>query len=337
MKRSFAAQAWVIWLLTMATFTLLTRNPFYILILLLVARVVQAACALPGVGVKLRFWRIALIIISLSILFNVFLVHIGETVIMTLPENWWVIGGSLTLEAAVYGVISGLTLVTLLAVFLAFNSVVPTSELIRLTPRALANIGLVVMIAVTYVPETMDQLQRIRDAQAIRGHRLRGIRDWQPIVIPLLIGGLERAMNLAETMVARGYGATTNVRHSTALQLGLLATLLLTLGGWMLTFWIGRYGWVLVLAGFALIAGMSRWLGKQVTHTRYRSRSWNKWDWMVVLCTMVPFLVVIFPIPFMDRSALFYTPYPQATLPSFDVLLGLALATLVLPAILVEL
>jgi energy-coupling factor transport system permease protein len=76
---------------------------------------------------------------------------------MTLPENWWVIGGSLTLEAAVYGVISGLTLVTLLALFLAFNSAVPASELIRLTPRAFANIGLVVMIAVTYVPETMDR------------------------------------------------------------------------------------------------------------------------------------------------------------------------------------
>jgi energy-coupling factor transport system permease protein len=321
----------------MATFTLLMRNPLYILILLLVARVVQAACALPGVGVKLRFWRIALIIISLSILFNIFLVHTGETVIMTLPENWWVIGGLLTLEAAIYGVISGLTLVTLLAVFLAFNSVVPASELIRLTPRALANIGLIVMIAVTYVPETMDQLQRIRDAQAIRGHRLRGLRDWQPIVIPLLIGGLERAMSLAETMVARGYGATTNVRHSAALQLGLLAALLLTLGGWMLTFWIGRFGWVLVLAGIGLVIGISGWLGKQVTHTRYRSRSWNKWDWMVVFCTIVPFLIVIFPIPFMDRSTLFYTPYPQVILPSFDVLLGLALVTLVTPAILIEL
>jgi hypothetical protein len=105
----------------------------------------------------------------------------------------------------------------------------------------------------------------------------------------------------------------------------------------MLTFWIGRFGWVLVLAGITLMAGMSGWLGKQVTHTRYRSRSWNKWDWVVVICTTVPFLLVFFPIPFVDRSTLFYTPYPQATLPSFDVWLGLALAALVTPVILVEL
>jgi len=336
MKRTFAAKAWVIWLLGMGTITMVTRNPFYILILLLVARVVQAACAIPGAGVKLRFWRLALIIISLSILFNVLMVHIGETIIATLPQNWWVIGGSLTMEAAVYGAISGLTLVTLLAVFMAFNSVVPPSELIRLTPRALANIGLIVMIAVTYVPETMDQLQRIREAQALRGHRLRGLRDWQPIVIPLLIGGLERAMSLAETMVARGYGATTNVRHSTALQLGLLATLLLTLGGWALTFWVGRSAWVLVLAGIVLVIGISALLGRQVTHTRYRPRSWTKWDWVVLLCAVIPLIFVFFPIPLVDRSTLFYTPYPQVALPSFDVLLGLALAALAVPAILEE-
>lgn len=337
MKRTFAAQAWVVWLVVIAAITLSTRNPLYLLILLLIARLVQAACAVPGTRVKLKFWRLALIIMSLSILFNVLMVHIGETVFFTLPGNWWVIGGDITLEAAVYGIISGLTLVTLLAIFMAFNSVVPASELIRLTPRALANIGLIMMIAVTYVPETVDQLQRIREAQALRGHRLRGLRDWQPIVIPLLIGGLERAMSLAETMAARGYGATVSVRHSAALQLGLLVSLLLALGGWLLTFWIGRVGWVMVLAGVVVLILIFARLGKQVTHTRYRPRSWNNWDSIVVICATIPFLLVFLPIPLVDRSTLYYTPYPQATLPSFDVLIGLGLATLATPAILVDL
>ena len=35
---------------------------------------------------------------------------------------------------------------------------------------------------------------RIREAQAVRGHRVQGIRDWLPIVVPLLVSGLERAM-----------------------------------------------------------------------------------------------------------------------------------------------
>ena len=67
--------------------------------------------------------------------------------------------------------------------------VVPTAELAGLTPTALYELGLVLLVAITYVPETARHFQRIREAQAIRGHRLRGLRDWRPIVIPLLVGG----------------------------------------------------------------------------------------------------------------------------------------------------
>ncbi len=337
MKRPFAAQAWVIWLLTMAVLTLMTRNPFYIVILLLIARVDQLACAIPGAGLKLRFWRLAFVVVALSILFNLLLVHIGETVWATLPGNWWVIGGILTLEAAVYGAISGLILVTLLAVFLAFNSVIPASELIRLTPRALANIGLVVMIAITYVPETAEQLQRIREAQALRGHKIKGLRDWQPIVIPLLIGGLERAMSLAETMVARGYGATSNVRQSMTLQLGLLSALLLALGGWILTFWVDWAGWIMVLVGIGLLVALSLWLGRQVHHTRYRPRQWVWKDWAVVAGALIPLVLALLPTLLVDQPFYYYTPYPRAELPEFNVLIGLSLATLAVPAIIVEL
>ena len=87
-----------------------------------------------------------------------------------------------------------------------------------MAPRAFYDLGVVVLIALTYVPQTMQQWQRIREAQAIRGHRWRGVRDWQPLVIPLFIGGLERAMALAEAMVARGYGATARRQQNSRLS-----------------------------------------------------------------------------------------------------------------------
>jgi energy-coupling factor transport system permease protein len=320
----------------MAVITLMTRNPFYIIILLLAARLVQTACTVSGAEMRFHFWRLATIIILASIVFNMLMVHIGQTVLFTLPENWWLIGGAVTLEAAIYGSISGLVLVTLLALFLAFNAVVPPSELIRLTPRAVADIGLVVIIAVTYVPETLEQLKRIREAQALRGHRIRGVRDWRPVVIPLLVGGLERARGLAETMVSRGYGDTSEKRHSARIQVALVGGLLLTFTGWLLTFWFGRPGWILLMAGVALVVGLFVWLGNQVAHTRYRSRSWNRWDWSLAICTIVPLSLVMIPFPFVDRSTLFYTPYLLTTLPPVDILLGLGLAMLAAPAILVE-
>lgn len=337
MNKTFATQVWVIWLLSIAAITLLTRNPFYLLILLLVARVVQASCATPGRGLTIRFWRLAFIIMSLSIIFNFLMVHIGETAIVSLPDKLWLIGGDLTFETAVYGAVGGLILVTLLAIFFAFNAIVPTNELVRLTPRALANVGLVTMIALTYVPETIEQLQRIREAQAVRGHRIKGLRDWQPIVIPLLIGGLERAMSMAETMVARGYGATSSLRQSTAPQTVMLITLILALSGWVLTFWTRWLGWSLVLASGVLIMGLVVVLGRKVKHTRYRPRYWDVWDWTAAISAIIPLILVIVPIPFIDQATIFYTPYPKVTLPPFDLLLGLSLATLATPAIIVEL
>jgi len=335
--RSYAAQAWVFWLITIAAITLVTRNPFYMLIMLLVARIVNSACATTDTGLKIHFWRLAFLIMIGSILFNLFMVRIGQTVLFTLPQNWWLVGGAKTLEAAVYGAISGLTLVTLLAIFLAFNAAVPVNELIRLTPRAMANVGLIVLIAVTYVPETISQLQRIREAQALRGHRLRGLRDWQPILIPLLIGGLERSMGLAESMVSRGYGSTVNIRQPVRIQFGLLIGLALTFVGWILTFRSGPFGWILLIVGMALVVGLIIWSGRKVSHTRYRPTPLNNRDWLMISMTAMPLLIAFFPLPFVDKSTLFYTPYPEVTLPAFDVLLGLGLASLAAPAILLEL
>ena len=167
--------------------------------------------------------------------------------------------------------INGLILVTLLAIFFAFNDLVPVSELVRLAPQALANVGLVVLIAVSYVPETMRHLERIREAQALRGRDLSGLRDWQPLLIPLLIGGLERSMNLAETMVARGYGASADARLALTPQLGLLASLALALTGWLLTFWNPLLGGSMLALGILAMLLVYWRMGRRMPRTTYES------------------------------------------------------------------
>jgi energy-coupling factor transport system permease protein len=206
----FDARSWTVWLLAMAVMTMLTRNPVYTLLLLLVARVVGSVCAQPtAVGLKLPLFRIGVHCAPALHALQHLSVHIGETVLARLPAAWPYIGGPLTLEGAVYGAMNGLILLTLLVIFSSFNQIVPTGDLIRLAPPALRDLSVVILIAITYLPETSRQLQRIREAQAVRGHQLRGVRDWPPLVLPLLISGLERAMGVAEAMVARGYGATS--------------------------------------------------------------------------------------------------------------------------------
>ncbi len=328
--RTFDARAWVVWLLAGGVLVLSARNPLYLLLLLVISRIVQAACAAPDVGaLRLPFWRLAAAILIFATLFNLLTAHVGETMLATLPAGWWLIGGPLTLEAAVYGFITGLSLVTLLSLFLAFNAIVPTAELAGLTPAALYELGLVLLVAITYVPETARQFRRIREAQAIRGHRLRGLRDWRPIAIPLLVGGLERALNLAETMVARGYGATAQMGTPRPVRLLLLLGLGLALGGALRLTWGAADGWGIVAAGVLAVALAYRALSRRVARTRYRPRRWTWADTVVVIAALLP-LALLLPLP--GGAGLGYAPYPRLSAPPFSALAGALLLGLAAPA-----
>jgi energy-coupling factor transport system permease protein len=265
-------------------------------------------------------------IMLFTTLFNALFVHVGQTVLFTLPRHWLWIGGDVTLEAAVFGATSGLRFLTLFALFNVFNRNAPIAQLIRLMPRALRDLGVVVLIAVTYVPQTVRQWQRIREAQAIRGHQLRGWRDWQPLLIPLLVSSLEQAMSLAEAMVARGYGATADARQPIAVQISLLLGLLLSLLGWGITFWLGWPGWLVMGVGLAILLLLLWRIGRATTYTRYQPEQWTGRETVLVVLVLLPLVVMM-----LWGETAVYTPYPALTFPAFNPLLGITLLAFLAP------
>jgi energy-coupling factor transport system permease protein len=330
--RTFDARAWVVWLFVGGLLAILIGNPLYLILLLLISLVVRYACSPAETsGLQLPFWRVSLMILVFSTFFNMLTAHVGQTVLGELPAGWPLIGGPITLEAAAYGFLSGLRLVTLLSFFLAFNSIVPVAQLTGLAPAALHEMGLVMLIAITYVPETARQFRRIRDAQAIRGHRLRGFRDWRPILIPLLIAGLERALNLAETMVSRGYGHASAAAVPLRPQLLLLIGLLLAFVGALRLAWAASLGLPLIMAGIIAVALAYRHLSHGYVRTLYRPRRWAWADTILVAGALIPLLLLL-PLPGVGRSALAYAPYPQFFPPPFDPVAGLAILGLSIPA-----
>lgn len=322
-------RAWVVWTATAAVIAMVARSPLYTIVLLLAVNLVKAVHGDEERGLDLPLWRIGAVVIALSTLFNALFVHVGATVLFRLPSSWPLVGGSVTLEGAVYGANNGLVLLALLAVFLAFNSIVPVRELVRLTPRAFNDLGVVVLVAMTYVPETRRHLQQIQEAQAIRGHRLRGLRDWQPIVIPLLVGGLERAVNLAEAMVARGYGATADRQQPVWMRAGMVLGLVAALGGWLVAVWISPAGWFLLASAVAFVLALAWRSGRRVQRTHYERRPWRWPDTVLLAAALLPALGLL-----VSASPLSFTPYPALSLPPFDPFIGVALAMLSLPAFL---
>ena len=159
----------------------------------------------------------------------------------------------------------------LFAAFTVVNRVVPVRAALGLVPRAYYPVAVVLSIAVTFVPSTLHAVQQIREAQAVRGRSMRGLGSWLPLIIPLLEGSLERSMQLAEAMMARGF-ASAEARPNQTPQALFLIGLGGVVGGWLL-----RLVWQQALAGTLLLAasfvalGLGLWLaGRQHPHTVYR-------------------------------------------------------------------
>jgi len=80
--------------------------------------------------------------------------------------------------------------------------------------------------AVRFVPVLAEEAQTIMDAQKARGLELEGgnfvkkIRNYIPILIPLIVNAIRRSLELAETMESRAWGATQNRTNLYVLRMG---------------------------------------------------------------------------------------------------------------------
>ena len=327
--------AWIAWVAAGLAMLVSTRNPWYLALILFSITLVKRVTSPESESATLPLspLRFGLIVVLLSAVYNSLNVHVGAHVLTWLPGWLPLLGGPITLEALCYGALNGLSLAGLFALFAVLNQVLPVRSLIRLIPRAFYPVAIVVSIAVTYLPTTLRQFRHIREAQAIRGHRVRRLRDWLPLFMPLLIGGLERAFQLAEAMTARGFASRADTAHSRLTQIMVVLGLMILLTGWLL-----RLGWhseqvgvLLMCAGGGLVLIALHIIGRRTTHSTYRKEHWHPRDALVVLGALVATSAFLIGLPGADRSSIFYYPYPRLVLPNFDAACGAASLGLMMP------
>jgi energy-coupling factor transport system permease protein len=331
--------AWISWLIATIVILSITRNPLYLVLILMCILFVGLNLRQAGSDIPRPFslWKLAAWIILLATIFNALTSHYGETVLFTIPGKLPLISGRVTVEAMVYGATNGLVLTGMLASFTVLNLALPVRDLISLIPRAFFPVAVVTSIAVTYLPTTLRQFQQIRDAQAIRGHQMRTLRDWLPLWIPLLVGGLEHAMQLAEAMTARGFAGTRSVRSGwdIYLRLCMVLGLVLLAIGWLTQLGgAGVWGLASIISGALLIIGGLWFLGRQSPRTTYHHLRWTWQDWLALIVAVCVIVICVLPLTGLDRQTLFYEPYPSLTLPPFSPLLGVAMLALILPGFL---
>jgi energy-coupling factor transport system permease protein len=248
-----------------------------------------------------------------------------------------VIGGVLTLNALVFGFLSALAILSLVTVSATLGATLDWSAAMRLLPERMAALAVAGSVAWSYLPRTTVALSEIREAQMARGYRPRGLRDAAPLVIPLLAGGLERAMITAEALEARAFGAPLspemNPRPWQVVSLVISLVAALTGAFCLAVGELAASGALLVLAGLMLTAGLftKRSSTTRLRRTRYRDPIWERPE-RVVSGTAIVVLAVEFAVLLLDPTAFRYEPYPSLTAPAISLPLLAALGLLLAPA-----
>nr|WP_257585685.1 MULTISPECIES: energy-coupling factor transporter transmembrane protein EcfT [unclassified Streptomyces] len=288
--------AWWLWAISLGTAATRTTNPLLLALLIAASAYVVAThrSAAPWARSYTAFARLALAVLLIRLLFAAALGSPipGTHTLLTLPEiplpHWAQgirLGGEVTAEALVFATYDGLKLATLLICVGAANALASPSRLLKSLPGALYETGVAVVVALTFAPHLIADVQRLRAARRLRGRPDRGIRGLLQVGLPVLEGALERSVALAAAMEARGYGRAAEVparvrRTTAALTLGgLLGVCAGTYG--LLTAEGGGYGIPLLLAGVAAALAGLRLGGRRSLRTRYRPDRWDARAWLV--------------------------------------------------------
>ncbi|MFF8727619.1 energy-coupling factor transporter transmembrane component T [Streptomyces sp. NPDC015171] len=288
--------AWWVWALSLGTAATRTTNPLLLALLIAASAYVVATHRSPAPWARAypAFLKLALTVLLVRVLFAVVLGSPipGSHTLLTLPEvplpHWAQgirLGGRVTAESVVFAAYDGLKLAALLICVGAANALASPTRLLKSLPGALYETGVAVVVALTFAPHLIADVQRLRAARRLRGRPDRGVRGLLQVGLPVLEGALERSVSLAAAMEARGYGRTAEVpapvrRTTAALTLGgLLGVCAGTYG--LLTAEGGTYGLPLTLAGVvAALAGL-RLGGRRSLRTRYRPDRWGPGAWLV--------------------------------------------------------
>lgn len=337
-SRPLDPRAWLVWATAASVPPLVGRNPWPLLATLCAVLGVWGVWSAGAAGARWRpLLRLALLFGAVSVLFNLLTAHVGDLVIAELPEGWPIVGGPLTLNALIYGLLSAIAILSLVAVSATLGATLDWSVAIRLLPERMAPLAVAGSVAWSYLPRTTVALTEIREAQMARGYRPRGLRDAGPLVMPLLAGGLERAMITAEALEARAFGVplSAEARPRPGQAALLLAGIVAALTG-IFCVALGQMlagAALLALALATLAAGLlsGRPAKGALRRTRYRDPVWERPEWIVsgvsaaVLAVQITLLVL-------DPAAFRYEPYPSLTAPAIDLPLLAALGFLLAPA-----
>ena len=231
---------WLVWAVAAAACVQIAPNPLYVAVVLAISFLVVSAHRLDttlarafpilvGLGVAFAVLRVALTALTTH---SPAIDGPPPYLWFTLPQatlprilGGFTVGGTIEGDIVLYAAAQAFAVVGILGAFGVFNAVASHHELVQAAPRAFHEPGLILTVALAFVPSTMRAVTDVREADRARtGGRVVRRGRLVRSTVPILESGLERAVALAESMDARGFARQPRGRGDRASGwLGLVA------------------------------------------------------------------------------------------------------------------
>ena len=146
----------------------------------------------------------------LNPLFN----HRGSTVLVFINDS------PITLEATVYGILTGIMIVSVIFWMRAFSAAVTSHQLLSLCGRAAPTAVLIVVMSLRFIPYFRRMLDELSAAQSCLGISLKHgnfrqrLQAGGMLFTALTAASLESTIGTADSMKARGYGLRGRSHYS---------------------------------------------------------------------------------------------------------------------------
>jgi len=336
------AATWIVWAAAAVVSVQLAPNVLYAsLVLLVTVLIVEVHGRRTGLARAFPlFVALGATFGLLRVVLTVATTHGIGTPLATIPHldlprilGGFRVGGTIERQVLGQALADALVIVVVIAVFGAWNAVVSHHEVLQSTPRAFHELGLVVTIALAFVPSTLAALRASRESDRARTggmivRRGRLVRH----AVPVLESGMERAVALAESMDARGFGHRTAGRGE---RIAAAATLggLLGLGGAFVALVGGAHLAAAISGGLGLVLLVSAiaTASSAAKRVRYRPRRLTALDVRVMAAVLVA-PVGLAVLGALGDHSLTWVP-TGSSLPPFHPLVVVVLLALTTPAL----
>lgn len=202
----------VLFFISIIAFGMLLRHPVYLVISFISSTAYYLK--LSGKDGRKTVFRFLLPMLLFVVIINSFFNHYGVTTLFILPS-----GNNFTFEALVMGIVSGITVVSVIQWFFCCNEVVTEDKFMHIFGRILPKGALIVSMILRFVP-----LYRRRYKEISQARKCMGLNGTDSFIckmkntfknIGILVSwSFENAIETADSMKSRGYGLKGRTYYS---------------------------------------------------------------------------------------------------------------------------